>query len=257
MTTRSRMPRIFVGLFLALALAAAAGCAAKPPTIPSASPPGDTGDGQFGEVDATPSLIPTPTEPPAPDPSPSTTGPGVVLTINPTLILLLWPSPPDCIAYDPLTVAIVTQFAVFPETPTYHIKWGSTVILSFKRLVDAQEGLKVVKSYKEHCFIGRGNSRPNPESYTLHYWKSPVADSPAIDNPDCFAHTSAGLLIEDLGATGWRLRHGNSLIAVFDTKADAQDAVLVFKHFNRHCYLGRGYTGSDRLKYIYEWFATV
>jgi len=33
--------------------------------------------------------------------------------------------------------------------------------------------------------------------------------------------------------------------------------LLVFKHFNRHCYLGRGYSGSDRLKYIYEWFATV
>jgi hypothetical protein len=29
------------------------------------------------------------------------------------------------------------------------------------------------------------------------------------------------------------------------------------KHYNRHCYLGRGYTGSDRQKYIYNWFATV
>ena len=34
-----------------------------------------------------------------------------------------------------------------------------------------------------------------------------------------------------------------SLIAVFDTKADAEDGVLVLKHYNRHCYLGRGYTG--------------
>jgi hypothetical protein len=257
MTTRSRTPRIFVGLFLALALAAAAGCAAKSPNVPSAAPPGDTGDGQFGEVEATPSLIPTPTEPPPPDPSPTGTGPGVILTINPTLVLFLWPSPPDCVTYEPLTAGIITLLPIPPGTTTYAIRSGGTEILRFKRLVDAQEGLKVVKSYKQHCFIGRGNARPNPESYTLHYWLSPVADSPAIDNPDCFAHTSAGLLIEDLGATGWRLRHGNSSLAVFDTKADAQDAVLVFKHFNRHCYLGRGYTGSDRLKYIYEWFATV
>jgi hypothetical protein len=257
MTTRSRMPSIMCGLFLALALAAAAGCAAKSPNVPGAAPPGDTGDGQFGEVDSTPSPIPTPTEPPPPDPSPTKTGPGVILTLNPDLLMLLWPSPPDCIMYDPASAGIVTLLAIAPATPTYQVKSGSTVLLSFKRLIDAQEGLKVVKSYKQHCWIGRGNSRPNPESYILHYWLSPVQGSPAIANPDCFSHTSAGLLIEDLGASGWRLRHNNELIALFDTKADAQDAVLVFKHFNQHCYLGRGYTGSDRQKYIYEWFATV
>jgi len=257
MTSRSRMPRICVGLLLALALAAAAGCAAKSPNAPSAAPPSDTADGQFGEVEATPSLIPTPTEPPAPDPSPTTTGPGVILTINPNLLLLLWPSPADCITYDPASAGIVTLLAIAPATPTYQVKSGPTVILSFKRLVDAQEGLKVVKSYKQHCWIGRGNSRPNPDSYIMDYWLSPVQNSPAIANPDCFAHAAAGLYIEDLGASGWRLRNNNELIAIFDTKADAQDALLVFKHFNRHCYLGRGYTGTDRLKYIYDWFATV
>jgi hypothetical protein len=29
------------------------------------------------------------------------------------------------------------------------------------------------------------------------------------------------------------------------------------KHYNRHCYIGRGYTGADRLNYISNWFATV
>jgi hypothetical protein len=256
MTTR-RTPGIIVGLFLSLALAAAAGCAAKSPNVPSAAPPGDTGDGQFGEVEATPSLVPTPTEPPPPEPSPTKTGPGVILTIDPNLQLLLWPNPADCITYDPAAASIVTLLAIAPNTPTYQVKSASTVILSFKRLVDAQEGLKVVQSYKQHCWIGRGNSRPNPESYTMHYWLNTVQNSPAIADADCFAHTSAGLVIEDMGASGWRLRHNNELITYFDTKEDAQDGVLVFKHFNRHCYLGRGYTGSDRQKYIYEWFATV
>ncbi|MCI0690348.1 MAG: hypothetical protein L0Y54_24380, partial [Sporichthyaceae bacterium] len=137
MTTRSRMPSIVAGLFLTLALAAAAGCAAKSPNVPAAPPPGDPGDGQFGEVEATPSLIPTPTEPPAPDPSPTTLGPGVILTINPNFQFLLWPSPPDCVTYDPASAGIVTLLAIAPATPIYQVKAGSTVILSFKRLVDA------------------------------------------------------------------------------------------------------------------------
>ena len=195
MTTRSRTPSIIVGLFLTLALTAAAGCAAKSPNAPSAAPPGDTGDGQFGEVEATPSLVPTPTEPPPPDPSPTKTGPGVILTINPNLQLLLWPNPADCVTYDPAAVGIVTLLAIAPNTPTYQVKSGSTVILSFKRLVDAQEGLKVVKSYKQHCWIGRANSRPNPEDYIMDYWLGPVQDSPTIANPDCFSHTPAGMVI--------------------------------------------------------------
>jgi hypothetical protein len=258
MTTRSRMPRILIGLFVTLALAAAAGCATKPPSVPSAQPPSDSGDGQFGEVGATPTATEEPTEPPPPDPSPTNTGPGIILTINPNIVqILLWPSPADCVNYDPNAATIVTLLAVPPATGTYQVRSGATVLMNFKRLVDAQEGLKVAKSYQQHCFIGRGNSRPNPESYTLHYWRNPVQNPPGIPNPDCFSHTSAGLFIEDLGATGWRLRNNNELIALFDTKQDAQDGMLVFKHFNRHCYLGRGYTGSDRLKYIYEWFASV
>ena len=29
------------------------------------------------------------------------------------------------------------------------------------------------------------------------------------------------------------------------------------KHYNRGCYIGRSYTGTDRLKYIVNWFTTV
>jgi hypothetical protein len=260
MTRHSRMPRIILGLVVPLALAAAAaGCAKNPATAPNAAPPGgDSADGQFGEASATPEATPTEvlTTPPDPEPSPTKVGPGVILTINPNLLLLLWPSPADCVSYDPTTAAITVQFAIAPATPTYHIKSGSTTVLSFKRMEDAQEGLKVVKAYKQHCWVGRGNSMPTPEAYTMDYWLSPVS-SPTIASPDCFPHTASELAVKDNGNGTWTVRTNSELISSFDTKAQAQDAILVMKHYNRHCYLGRGYSGTDRQKYIYDWFATV
>ncbi len=255
------MPRIILGLLVPLALAAAAaGCAKNSPSsTPNAAPPsGDSADGQFGQANATPTPTPTDvlTTAPDPEPSPTKTGGGVILTINPTLILLLWPSPADCISYDPTIAAISVQFAIAPATPTYHVKSGSTTVLSFKRMVDAQEGLKVVQAYKQHCWVGRGNSMPNPDSYTMDYWLSPVS-SPTIASPDCFAHNASELSVKDNGDGTWTVRSNSELITSFDTKAQAQDAILVMKHYNRHCYLGRGYTGADRQKYIYNWFATV
>ena len=180
-------------------------------------------------------------------------GPFVILTLNPGILLLPWPTPADCVTYDPASAAVV----YVPATLTYQVKSGSTVVLSFKRNADATQALAVVKSYKQHCWVGRGNPRPNPESYTMDYWLSPVQDAPAVPTPDCFAHVAAELTAQDNGAAGWVVRTSSELIASFDTKAQALDAILVMKHFNRHCWLGRGYLGSDRQKYIYEWFATV
>ena len=254
MTPRLRIPLIGV----AVALALLAGACAKPGGEQQNTGNG-SGEGQIGEAPtgglgpgSAPDPVPTVTTPsedlPA-TPMP-TDGPSVILTINPGL-LLAWPSPPDCIAHDPNNVRIVAS------TGLWQIADGSHYLLAYKREVDAQAGLALAKAYKEHCFIGRNNTRPDREAYIIDYWLSPVVSSPAIVAPDCLKHDPAQIKAFDRGSIGWRVEAGSEAIAIFDTKADADKAVLVYKHYNRHCYIGRDYSGPDRRKYITFWFASV
>lgn len=121
------------------------------------------------------------------------------------------------------------------------------VALTYKREVDAVAGRALAQNYKEHCFIGRANTRPEPERYVMDYWRNPVHPAPVVPAPDCLAHDPAALRVESMGASGWLVRAGAELIALFDTESDANDGLAVMRHYNRHCYVGRGYSGTDRL----------
>jgi hypothetical protein len=260
MTPRPRRPRL-AGLLLAIALIGlGAGCASKSGTDTTAT--GETGSGQLGDVPATaeptPTAVPTPTstdvgEDGTPDPGPSTPGPKLTLAINPSL-LLLWPNPADCVTYNPATVSI--SYAA--PTQTWSIVDGTQGLLVFKRQADADAGLALAKSYKKHCWIGRTNTRSNHGAYVMDYWLDPVPGAAAVPNPDCLPHTSGQLAVSSAGTSGWLVQNGGEAVKLLDTKADADNAVLVMKHFNRHCYIGRGNgKGTTFDDYITNWFATV
>jgi hypothetical protein len=120
MTASSRATRTVAGLFVAVVLTAfAAGCASK--ANPDNNASGDTGAGQLGEAaaaggqgvnDPAPTPIPTPPVDEVPATPAPTLSPGIILTINPGL-LIPWPSSPDCIGYDP-TVASIKYTASIP-----------------------------------------------------------------------------------------------------------------------------------------------
>jgi hypothetical protein len=272
--TRSQTSRTVLGLLIALVLAApVAGCARKSDPQagdnPAAGQLGEApgaGDGAGGpgtepdpatdpsdpSPDPTPEVspeVPPEEEPPGPDPGPI--GP-IVVTFDPGL-LLPWPSPADCTSHNPATLSIKYT----ASGPLWQVVDGNHALLAYKREVDAKAGLALAKAYKKHCFIGRNNTRADRFLYIMDYWLDPVAPSPAITNPDCLSHNPGNLSVVDLGATGWGVRDGAKSIAVFDTKADADKGVLVLKHYNRHCYVGRGYTGADRIKYITNWYASA
>lgn len=240
-------PRVLIGVVLAAVLVVpVTACGKKGNGL---GPGGGTGAGQLGDApggngDVGQGATPTPTV---------TTTPIVVVTLNPP-DLLPWPASEDCISHDPNALAIVhnTTADVWQV-----VEGGTHSMLAYKREIDAQTGLAVAKRYKKHCFIGRNNSRTERYRYIMDYYRDPSGIITVIPSPDCLTHNGANLSIEDLGATGWRVNQGGEAIALFDTKADAQAAILVMKHYNRHCYIGRGYSGSDRLKYITDYFLTL
>jgi hypothetical protein len=260
MTPSPRATRTIAGLFVALVLTAfAAGCASKASSNNNAS--GSTGSGQLGEAaaagaqgvnDPAPTPIPTPPADEVPATPAPVLSPGIILTIDPGL-LLPWPSSPDCISYDPGIASIKYTAA----TPLWQVVSGNSALLAFKQSGDANAGLALVKAYKKICFIGRNNARTDRMRYIMTYWTDPVSSAaPAITDPDCLPHVASELVVKDVGSLGWRVEAGGEALALFDTKADADNAVLVMKHYNRHCYIGRSYSGADRLNYITDWFAT-
>jgi hypothetical protein len=261
-----RLPR--PGLFrltavLLVAVVAVTGCAGQQPPADnsqSTESTGPQGEGQFGEVTPSPDAAPT-TEPPSdeeqPEPTPTSTGggllfPTLVLTLPPGL-LLPWPSPADCLTHNPNNVTILYT-STGPNAPLWQVVDGSQALLAYKREVDAQSGLALAKSYRKHCFVGRGTSSVER---VMDYWLEPVSGAAPVPNPDCLQHDPADIYAEAVGDGSWRVRSADSLMMVFNIKEDADEAVLVLKHYNRRCYIGRGYLGSDRLKYISNWFANA
>jgi hypothetical protein len=245
MMIRSRTPRIVAGMVLALALGTGlAGCAQPGGQQQNAADSGNnndngSGNGQLGDAGLPPSPTPTATPTATPTPTPVATGGPIVVTVIPP-ILLAWPSPADCVGHNPATVTVTGSGSL------WQVVDGSHALMAFSTNANAQAGLALAKAYKTHCFIGRGTA------HIMDYWLDPVGPAPAITNPDCLPHTASALYVENLGGTnGWRLDNGSEWVQIFTTQADANNGLLVFKHYNRHCYIGRG------TSYITTWFTTV
>ncbi len=219
--------------------------------------PGQPGNNNAPDDPQTPVTTTTTPAPPEEDtPEEETPDPGVTVTLNPIIVvnpplLLPWPSPADCVSHNPATVTKSY------EAGLWRVVDGSHSLMSFKQSSDADQGLALAKAFKKHCFIGRGNGKPEPYRYIMDYWLDPVTGAAPVSNPDCVSYNPNNLTVNDLGATGWRIEDGSHYIILLATKADAENAVKVMKHYNRSCYVGRSYTGADRLEYIVNWWANV
>jgi len=247
MTMRLPRPQVVIGILVAAALALPlAACGKKNDAL---GPGGNTGSGQVGDAPDGGTGDVNPTTPAAEPTTPAPTKtPPVVTTLAP---ILPWPASEDCIAHDPTDLAVVYNAG---QAVWQVLEGGTHALLAYKRKVDADTALAVAKRYKKHCFIGRNNSRPERYRYIMDYYREPSGINTVLSSPDCLPHTAANLVVTDGGAAGWYLMNGGESMALFDTKADAEAAMLVMKHFTKHCYIGRGYSGSDRLKYITNFF---
>jgi hypothetical protein len=244
MTMRLPRPQVLIGIVVVTALALPlAACGKKNGALGQA---GTTGNGQVGDAPGEGAGDVNPTTPAA-TPTGAPTTPPVVVTALP----LPWPASEDCISHDPSDLAVVYNSG---QAVWQVLEGGTHAMLAYKRKVDADTAIAVARRYKKHCFIGRNNTRPDRTRYIMDYYRDPSGMRTLISSPDCFPHAAPDLLIKDGGSDGWYLMNGSESMELFDTKADAEAAMLVFKHFTKHCYIGRGYSGPDRLEYITNYF---
>jgi hypothetical protein len=155
-----------------------------------------------------------------------------------------WPSPEDCITYNPSTVTSHYEAGI------YQISDGSHVIMRLHggpgENLGAQ-GVALAKRYKRHCFLGRGNSREEHGEYVFDYWRDTTGSNPSIPDENCSDYNKNNLTVEDMGSgNGWRVKDHDHPLQLFDNESDARNGKLVLAKYSHICHLDEGYDGLDR-----------
>jgi hypothetical protein len=239
MSTLSTSHRVMLAAGALVALGLGAGCG---PSEPVAGPGPQTS--------ADPTASPEPTDEPTPPPGdgegdgnqgggnqgggggnpPSTPKPPAQSD---------WPSPEDCISYNPNNVTVTY------DNGTYTVSDGSTVVM---RLV-GQDGdgtgdkaLALAKKYRKHCYVGRANTRTEERgAYVFDYWRSPSGNNTPVpgQEDDCRDYNRHNLTIDDMGGGyGWRVRDHDNVLHVFDNNSDARKGKLVLQKYGHICEIG-------------------
>jgi hypothetical protein len=155
-----------------------------------------------------------------------------------------WPTPEDCISYNPGTVTSHYEAGI------YQISDGSHVIMRLHggpgENLGAQ-GVALAKRYKKHCFLGRGNSREEHGEYVFDYWRDATGNTPSIPDENCGDYNKNNLTVEDMGSgNGWRVKDHDNPLQLFDNESDARNGKLVLQKYSKICRLDEGYDGLDR-----------
>jgi hypothetical protein len=210
-----------------LVLAAAAGCGPKSNlAAPSV--------GQLGTAVTASPATPDPSAQTTPDqpPKPVTTT-GAPAPAQPN-----WPTPEDCVSYNP------ANLTVHWEGGSWLVTDATTVALRVdgdSGDMAGQQALALAQHYRKHCFIGRNNNRVDAAAFVFDYWRSASGMTPAITGLDdlCSDYNRNNLTVEDMGnGDGWRVKDHDHVLQLFADETDARNGKLVLAKYNRICTLG-------------------
>lgn len=163
---------------------------------------------------------------------------------------LVPPAPEDCLPYNPRNLRISSEGAA-----GWLLTDGVSRMLMLDSRADAGRALALARRHTAHCFIGRGNSRPDRAEYITHYWTGSSGISTTIPGEDCVSYNPATVGVFDRGALGWRMEDGSHAMLLFDSQADAHRGLVVARAASgRLCFIGRGNARPDRSAYIVEYW---
>jgi hypothetical protein len=203
----------------ALVLMIGAGCGAK----------SDSG----APAPAATAVLSTPTQTPV-----ETATPPPTTTTKATAAAAQWPTPEDCVSYNPNNVT------VHYEAGVYQVSDGSKVIM---RLAGGpgdtigDKGAALAKHYRRHCFIGRANTREDKNLYVFDYWRDASGLTSTIpgQEDDCSAYNKNNLTVEDMGSgNGWRVKDHDHVLQLFDRESEARNGRLVLAKYGQICVFG-------------------
>lgn len=205
----------------ALVLVLGAGCSATPPSAATAS--------TEPTPIATATATPVRTSPPAARTAGAATQAPAAQD---------WPSPADCISYHPSSVTVRY------DAGSFIVSDGSTQVVRVPGQPGSDTGTKALalaQRFSRHCFLGRGNTREERNSYTFDYWRDASGRTPTIpgQEDDCSGYNNANLTVEDMGdGNGWRVKDHDHVLHLFDNESDARNGKLVLLKYHQICFIG-------------------
>jgi hypothetical protein len=157
-------------------------------------------------------------------------------------------APTDCVTYDPSNVTVDGSGA----SGTFVVSSGSTVVMRLHGQDDmvGQQALALAQRYKEHCYIGRNNTRDPKGDYIFDYWLKPSGNTPEIPDEDdaCRTYNNHNLTVENMGdGDGWRVKDHDDVLHVFDNGADANSADKILLKYTQICSIGETEDGDADL----------
>jgi hypothetical protein len=121
---------------------------------------------------------------------------------------------------------------------------------TFASEADARRAILLMQRYREECFVGRDNQRPDRSAYIVRYWQAPTGLETTIDGEDCEAYDPAALAIGSLGADGWAVQADGRGVARVASEADAVRVLLVAREHRSRCFIGRGNGRPEPERYV-------
>jgi hypothetical protein len=155
----------------------------------------------------------------------------------------------DCLPYNPQNLRIVDEGA-----SGWLLTDGVSRMLTLDNQADAERALALARRHTAHCFIGRGNTRPDRPRYISHYWTGNSGITTTIAGEDCISYNPGTVGVFDRGALGWRLEDGSNFLVLFDNHADANRGLTVARAASRLCFVGRNNARPDRFSYIFNYW---
>ena len=131
---------------------------------------------------------------------------------------------------------------------------AKTSILTLDTKQDAQRALALARRYHSHCFLGRGNGRPNRSEYVIEYWEKPTDAVTVIPDERCEPFDPAKLQLVDRKERGFELADGSRRILLADTKGDAQKAWEIAQRQRALCAIGVGNRRPNQRDYIVQYW---
>jgi hypothetical protein len=155
------------------------------------------------------------------------------------------PAAEDCVGYQAENLTVTASGGAW-------LLWdGSHRMKLFATEVDADRAAVEVRKWRQLCFIGRGNDRPDRSRYIVHYFNEPsgLPFGLAPATSDCISYDPPNLGVSE-HAGSWWLLDGPAELLPLDNQADAERARLVAGGFTKLCFIGRGNDRPDPDRYI-------
>ena len=140
----------------------------------------------------------------------------------------------DCIGYN------ATNLTVTGGGNLWQLTDGGSILTAHETENDAEKMHAIARRHQRQCFIGRDNSRPNRAEYIVQHFDGDSGLASGSFSEDCIGYDDDDLFIENLGASGWRLRAGNVALLLADNESDAKKMWKLADDNDELCFVGRG-----------------